>query len=69
MGVKIEFIEGLSQKNPLDLNLGRRPELNSDEFSGTTPLVIEIISLLCEIAGRSSCTLSEPDPWDVFDCQ
>ena len=35
-----------------DLDMGRRPELNSDEFSKTLPVVIEIISILVEIARR-----------------
>ena len=36
-----------------DLDMGRRPELKSEVFfSCENPIVIEIISLLCEIAPR-----------------
>ena len=30
-----------------DLDVGRRPELKSDEFSGETRLVLKIISVIC----------------------
>ena len=39
-------------KNSSDLELGRRPELKSDEFLIRSILVIEIISILVEIARR-----------------
>ena len=45
-----------------DSDVGRRPELKSDEFSGTYPPVIEIISLLCEIARDNWCSNWRRDP-------
>ena len=39
-------------KNSSDLSSGRRPESKSDEFLKSTKLVIEIISVLLEIARR-----------------
>ena len=36
----------VSSEKSTDLNMGRRPELKSDEFFGETLLVIEVISLL-----------------------
>ena len=41
-------------ENSSDSSLGRRPESKSDEFSVTTPLVVEITSFLVEIARRLS---------------
>ena len=38
-------------KNSSDLDVGRRPKLKSDELFDANPIVIEFISLLCEIAG------------------
>ena len=58
----ISITIGFQTKNSSDLDVGRRPELKSDEFFVWNPIVIEIISLLFEIVGRSSCTLWEPDP-------
>ena len=34
---------GVVTENSSDLDSGRRPELESDEFSVTTPLVVEIL--------------------------
>ena len=34
---------GVDSKNSSDLSSGRRPLFKSDEFSGTTPLVVEIM--------------------------
>ena len=39
-------------KNSSDLDMGRRPELKSDEFSVTRIVVNEKISILVEIARR-----------------
>ena len=58
----ISITIGFQTKNSSDLDVGRRPELKSDEFFVWNPIDIEIISLLFEIVGRSSCTLWEPDP-------
>ena len=49
----------------LDLDRGWRPELKSEDLLKTLPIVIEIISILLEIAGRSHLALTtfwEPDP-------
>ena len=40
-----------------DSSFGRRPESKSDEFSLTTPLIVEIISILVEISRRLSYRL------------
>ena len=45
ISTKIEIISitiGVLFENSLDLDTGRRPELKSDEFSKSTPIVIEI---------------------------
>ena len=39
-------------ENSSDLDMGPGPELKSDEFSKFTKLVVEIISVLLEIARR-----------------
>ena len=52
----------VTSKSSSDLDRGRRPKLKSEEFCEVTSLVVEIICDFCEIAGRSSCTLWEPDP-------
>ena len=41
----------IPSKNSSDLDVGRRPELKSDEFFVWNPIVIEIISRLFEIVG------------------
>ena len=43
----ISTTRGVVPENSSDLDRGRRPELKSDEFSGTTPLGIEIMR--CEV--------------------
>ena len=43
----------------LDLDRGWRPELKSEDLLKTIPIVIEIISILLEIAGKPSCTFWE----------
>ena len=48
----ISITIGVLFENSLDLDTGRRPELKSDEFSKSTPIVIEIISILVEIERR-----------------
>ena len=40
------------RRRPELLDTGRRPELKSDEFLVVTAMVIEIISILVEIARR-----------------
>ena len=52
----------VTSKDSSDLDRGRRPKLKSEDFCEVTSLVVEIICLLCEIAGRYSCTVWEPDP-------
>ena len=37
----------VTQKVSTDLDVGRRPELKSDEFCGVTTLVNQLMSLLC----------------------
>ena len=69
LGGHISITNGIVFENSLDLDRGRRPELKSDEFLKTIPIVIEIISILLEIAGRSSCTLWEPDPAATKVCR
>ena len=46
ISTKIEIISttrGVVTENLSDLDSGRRPELESDEFSVTTPLIVEIL--------------------------
>ena len=46
ISTQIEIIStarGVVTENSSDLDSGRRPELESDEFSVTTPLVVEIL--------------------------
>ena len=40
---RVSTTRGVVTENSSDLDLGRRPELESDEFSVTTPLVVEIL--------------------------
>ena len=61
-GAHFSITRDEGSENSSDLDRGRRHELKSDEISDPSSLVIEIISLLCEIVGRSSCTFWEPDP-------
>ena len=50
-------------ENSSDLDLGRRPELESDEFSVPFIVVIEKISLLClKPLNRCGSFIWEPDP-------
>ena len=48
----ISTTRGVVMENSSDSSLGRRPDSKSNEFSVTTPLVVEIISILVEIARR-----------------
>ena len=43
----ISITGGFQTQNSPDLNMGRRPELKSDEFCGVTTLVNQLMSLLC----------------------
>ena len=49
-------------ENSSDLDLGRRPELESDEFSVPPIVVIEKISLLCLKPLNRCGSFWEPDP-------
>ena len=48
----ISITIGVLFENASDFDTGRRPEPKSDEFSKSTPIVVEIISILVEIARR-----------------
>ena len=49
-------------KNSADLDMGRRPELNTEEFSYLPLLVVEIISILCLKPPKMCYIVWEHDP-------
>ena len=60
--LNISITNGLYRKHSSDLSFRRRLMSKPDEFFSYNPLVIEISSLLCEIARRLWCTYSLIDP-------
>ena len=57
---------GVKPKNSSDLDVGRRPELKSDEFFVLNPNTIEIISFFVRDRRNKCCSYWQRDPADFL---